>query len=269
MLYEGVIFSIDDNLMFSTAQKLFNKYPFDNNYYFMRAKTFTDAVFASAYGAVTIGSATAVAQALADSGAAGAFALATSETGVGAIAGGAVSIEELARAGVLGITSVASKGMWDRSVNILKDDSEKLGSTSISRKELIRNVGDDILDKMENAGGHTIEKHVGLTNQELVNRAMRDETITEAASTFENKTIAIKAIKDSLRKHSKEIEMWLNDPNSTAKILIENEHEVSIGRCVEVRSKNIVYNLTKSRLVLVKDSANELGFKLISAFPIQ
>lgn len=126
MIYYGIIFGVDDNLLFSGGQWLTGKQPFNDNYYFMKAKSFTDACFVAGYGAATFGSAAAAAQALVNSGAAQGFALATAPTGYGGAAFEAVSVEELARAGILSLASGASEKMWERSTNILNSDTQKL-----------------------------------------------------------------------------------------------------------------------------------------------
>jgi phage-related protein len=77
--------------------------------------------------------------------------------------------------------------------------------TSIIRK--IRAIGDDILDIMESAGGHTLQKHVSQTNEELIRRAIQEEV--EAATSFTNKSTAIKAVQQNLRRNCKEIAQWL------------------------------------------------------------
>lgn len=131
----------------------------------------------------------------------------------------------------------------------------------------IRNIGENILDIMEKAGGHTLEKHVSKTNNELIRRATK-EPLIDSASSFGSKRIAIKAVKENLRNNGKVIAQWLNDVNSGKKLVVELLHKYPIGNCVLGGTKNPIYNLTKSRIILIKDHTQELGFKVLTSFPV-
>ena len=130
----------------------------------------------------------------------------------------------------------------------------------------IRKVGPDILDKMEKAGGHLIERHVGKTNQELIKRGMTESI--EAASTFYNKKIAIKVVQESLRKNADEIAEWLLKGEDIPRKNIFCNHKFVIGKGLKAGKKNITDNLNKSVLYLFKDKTQELGFRIISGNPI-
>jgi hypothetical protein len=118
---------------------------------------------------------------------------------------------------------------------------------------------------MESAGGHTLQKHVSQTNEELIRRAIQEEV--EAATSFTNKSTAIQAVQQNLRRNCKEIAQWLeNSPLN--KTTFDITHEISIGKGVLQDKSTVIYNLTKSRVVLVKDATQELGFKILTAFPI-
>ncbi|GMQ64322.1 RNase A-like domain-containing protein [Vallitalea maricola] len=129
----------------------------------------------------------------------------------------------------------------------------------------IRKVGNDILDIMESAGGHTLKKHVSRTNQELIKRAIKENV--EAATSFINKSTAIKAVQENLRKNADEIADWLSNSNK-AKKTFEVIHNNPIGKGVLSDKKTVIYNLTKSKVVLVKDATQELGFRIITSFPV-
>ncbi|MFS0558085.1 RNase A-like domain-containing protein [Brevibacillus sp. 179-C9.3 HS] len=53
---------------------------------------------------------------------------------------------------------VSSLGIWVRNITCIDPNT-------------LRILGDAILDKMEKIGGHTIERHVSMTNSELIKRA--------------------------------------------------------------------------------------------------
>ncbi len=131
----------------------------------------------------------------------------------------------------------------------------------------IRNVGDDILDIMEGAGGHTLERHVGRTHNDLLLRSMRDEA--GAITTFTNKRTAINAVKENLRNNAKEIAEWLkSNPGLDKKKSFEYLHSHDIGKGIIKGKKNSLCNLVTSKIVLIPSQADELGFKILTAFPI-
>jgi len=156
-----------------------------------------------------------------------------------------------------------------------KKSKKEFGKNQLSISKLserfvckIRNIGDDILDVMERMGGHTLEKHVGKTNNELLKR-VKQSLFIESASTFTNKRIAIKAVKENLRNNAEEIARWLvSNPPLNDQIVIEFLHKYPIGRSILKGKANPIYNLIKSKIVLKPDPTQNLGFKLLTAFPI-
>jgi hypothetical protein len=139
-------------------------------------------------------------------------------------------------------------------------------SSAVSIKALadkIRNVGDDILDIMEKAYGHALREHVAKTNNKLTRRSFKFQN---AASSFTNKRIAIRAVKQNLRHNANEIAAWLKNPNTDLKKVLDYHHEYTIGKGV-IRSKKITYGFKNSKIVLKIDPTNELGFRILTAYP--
>jgi hypothetical protein len=129
----------------------------------------------------------------------------------------------------------------------------------------IRNVGDDILDIMEKTGGHTLERHVGKTYDYLQNRAMKLKV--ESVTTFIDKRTAINAIKESLKNNAEKIAEWL-EKGLKDQIVIEYLHSYPIGEGIYKGKHNPYYNLRGSRMIMNKDINQELGFTILTAFPI-
>ncbi|MDS0527709.1 polymorphic toxin-type HINT domain-containing protein [Clostridium sp. SHJSY1] len=84
----------------------------------------------------------------------------------------------------------------------------------------IHNVGDDVLDIMESKGGHTLERYVSKSNEDLIKRAIKEDV--EAATCYTNKINAIKAVQENLRKNADKISKWLNEESGGKKILMLN-----------------------------------------------
>lgn len=129
MLATGVAFSIDDNVCFGAIQWVLSKNPPDDNYYYLKAKAYSDAAFTAAYTIGTVGSAAEALRALETAGAAGAMAIAASPTGMGSVALGTAAVAELAEAGVMTGVSFISSKMAQRSQGILQSTVTKLKET--------------------------------------------------------------------------------------------------------------------------------------------
>jgi len=266
MLALGIVYSIDDNVTFGIVQWLHDNTtgiePPEDNYYYMRAKAYTDAMFVAAYTKAALGSAAAALSALEGAGLSGGMAVATSPTGVGTVVFGTAAVTELAGAAVMSGVSYASAKLAQRSQNIFSSSISKLQQT-LGHK--IRSVADDILDRFEGyKGGHTIEKHVSMTNEELIRRANQEGI---DATSFENKSTAISSVQKNLRKSADNIEEWLkNTSNQT--LTVEMTHQYPIGYGVTANSTNVTYNLIKSRVILIRDDTIDLGFFILTSFPI-
>ena len=130
------------------------------------------------------------------------------------------------------------------------------GTSNLAEK--FRTIGDDILD-----AGHTVEKHVAQTNQDLIKRAFQEGV---DASSFTNQRTAIDAVKEALRKNTDDIAAWLANPESGKKAFT-TLHNNPIGKGVQAGKNTVVEGITQSTIVLVKDATQEFGFKVLTAFP--
>ncbi|MDC2864640.1 RNase A-like domain-containing protein [Bacillus sp. BP-3] len=173
---------------------------------------------------------------------------------------------------VAGATAAGHGGfVWYNTIQNGKDTIQKIQSSSSSggskgatNPNAIRNVGDDILDVMESNGGHTLEKHVSKSNEDLIKRAIQEDV---DATSYTNKNTATKAVQENLRKNADEISKWLNEEKGGRKVF-DVEHKYSIGKGVLEDKKQVMYNLNKSRVVLIRDSSSEVGFRILTSFPL-
>lgn len=116
---------------------------------------------------------------------------------------------------------------------------------------------------MESIGGHTLRRHVSQTNNELINRAIKDGV---DVTTFNNKNTAIKAVQENIRNNADDIVYWFNNTDDYKKAF-NYKHNYPIGKGVNEKRKQVIYDLTNSRVVLVRDPNSEHGFKIITSFP--
>ncbi|XAZ39117.1 T7SS effector LXG polymorphic toxin [Bacillus velezensis] len=101
----------------------------------------------------------------------------------------------------------------------------------------------------EAKGGHLIERHVGKTDEELLERLQINKKI-RASSSFTDRPTAERVANETLIKHKKEIEEWLKSDVNDPLPLPYRGTEV-IGRGVR-KGSNEVKDMTNARIVLKK-----------------
>ncbi|KDE25568.1 hypothetical protein BA81_18969, partial [Bacillus safensis FO-36b] len=119
----------------------------------------------------------------------------------------------------------------------------------------------------ESRGGHLIERHVGKTDEELLERLKSNPKIT-GSSTFNDRMTA-ERVADSVLGDPKsvdKIQKWLSDPNSrpTLPLKYKGDGEV-IGRSVS-RNSEVVENVTNAKIILKKD---ENGGFILTGYPVK
>lgn len=136
------------------------------------------------------------------------------------------------------------------------------GSDSAS----IGKINDNILDEMEGPpkNGHTIERHVGKTEDQLKERLRTDKV--SAASTYYDKETATKAVKDSLKQHEQEIEKWLKNSKEN-RLVLNTKHSFPVGKTVLKKDMSVKDKLMNTVTVLARDKSGSLGFKIITSYP--
>lgn len=141
-----------------------------------------------------------------------------------------------------------------------KTSPKENNSTSVEK------ISDNILDEMEGPpkNGHTIERHVGKTEDQLKERLRTDKV--SAASTYYDKETATKAVKDSLKQHEKEIENWLKNSKEN-RLVLNTRHAFPVGKTVLKRDMRVQDKLVNTVTVLARDKAGSLGFKIITSYP--
>ncbi|PEZ06392.1 hypothetical protein CN326_10800 [Bacillus sp. AFS018417] len=139
-------------------------------------------------------------------------------------------------------------------------------TTSKENSAAVVNVSDNILDEMEGPpkNGHTLERHVGKTEEQLKERLRTDKV--SAASTYYDKETATKAVKDSLKQHEKEINTWLKESKEN-RLVLNTKHAFPVGKTVLKKDMRVKDGLRNTVTVLQKDKGSELGFKIITSYP--
>ncbi|MFJ1449904.1 ribonuclease YeeF family protein [Bacillus halotolerans] len=113
----------------------------------------------------------------------------------------------------------------------------------------------------EAKGGHLIDRHIGKTDEELLQRLQKNNKI-RASSSFTDRPTAERVANQTLTKYKKEIEEWLNSDIDDTLPLPYRGTEV-IGRGVR-KGSNEVKDMTNARIVLRK---NEDGSFILTGYP--
>ena len=115
----------------------------------------------------------------------------------------------------------------------------------------------------EAAGGHTLLRHLGKSDAELVARVQAQPRIT-GASTWNSRAIAEGSIAEVLSTNAGQVRSWLS--GSSQKLVLNGRAADTVGRYVAQRSIN-VQNVSGIRVVLIRDPSMGTGFRIQTAFP--
>ncbi|WP_425303967.1 RNase A-like domain-containing protein [Virgibacillus chiguensis] len=113
-------------------------------------------------------------------------------------------------------------------------------------------------------GGHLIERHVGKTDGELLER-IRNNPRINGSSTFKDRATAEKVASKVLSdlNNKKAVETWISNPQSKSNLVLTYEGTEVIGRGVK-RGSTTVENMTNARIVLKKDGE---GNYILTGYP--
>ena len=115
----------------------------------------------------------------------------------------------------------------------------------------------------EKRGGHTLARHVGLSDAELRERLRRDQRIS-AASTYTDRATAEEAVAAAIKAGRKRIDQWVSRDGSRANLVVEWAGSGRIlGRSLRRGDKEPVP--CKRALVILKwDTQSEIYYVLTS-----
>ncbi len=110
--------------------------------------------------------------------------------------------------------------------------------------------------------GHTLARHVGKTDADLISRLATQRRIT-GASSFTNEAIAESVISSTIKSNRGAIKSWLRS-GMTNSLRLEYSGSTNIGRGI-MRTTNVVNDLTNARVIL-KSNGNG-GYFILTSFP--
>ena len=116
----------------------------------------------------------------------------------------------------------------------------------------------------EYAGGHLIDKHVGLAESDLSTRLATDSRIS-AASTFTNRATAEAAVSTVLDSNTVAIQSFLK--SSDRVLVLNGSLSGPVGINLSRGFTNAV-SVSNVRVVLQRDTSMSTGYRIVTGFPI-
>jgi len=123
----------------------------------------------------------------------------------------------------------------------------------------------DWLQQQERAGGHTIERHVGKSDQQLVER-LRKEPSIGAASTYPNLTTASTHLEAALTANAVHLNQWANSAAVGQKQVVDYNANQVVGRVARrPPNSNNIKNAQQLRAVLTATGGGKC--LLLTSYP--
>ncbi|MEZ0469180.1 RNase A-like domain-containing protein [Luteimonas salinilitoris] len=119
------------------------------------------------------------------------------------------------------------------------------------------------LQAHEDAGGHLIERHVGKSEQALVDR-VRSENIS-AASSFRDLPEAEHFVAATLAEHDDRIDAWLGGEGGN-RLVVDARFDASTGLSV-ARGESRAEDVFSVRLVLERSDRLDIGYRIVTGYP--
>lgn len=124
--------------------------------------------------------------------------------------------------------------------------------------------GSQFLIDHENCGGHTIERHIGKSDDFLYNRL--ETSSISAASTFFELNQAGQVIENAIYYNWDYVNDWING-NGGFRLVLEYTHNNDVGKVLR-RDQYYPYNTRSFKVVLQRASCLDYGYMILTAYPV-
>lgn len=119
------------------------------------------------------------------------------------------------------------------------------------------------LEAHERAGGHTIERHVGKSEEWLINRVNKDKI--SAASSFESLPEAERVLSEVIALNQDKIDAWVNGQGGNRLVLTES-FDSKTGISV-ARGDNSAEDVFSAKIVLERSDKLDTGYRIVTGYP--
>ncbi|MCG7897608.1 MAG: hypothetical protein JAY85_04035 [Candidatus Thiodiazotropha weberae] len=169
--------------------------------------------------------------------------------------------------------ALASMGKVAKLDSLVSENAKINGAGSAGRSQvnapntvnpsMVKQESGGTLIYHENFGGHPVSKHVGKTDQELIDRIVAEPHIPSSSS-FTNLEIAEKAVGDVLAGNRANIQTWLAGNDRQLPLSMNLGYEV--GRKV-LNGSTTVQASTDITVLLRRDPLMPNGYRIHTAYP--
>jgi hypothetical protein len=172
----------------------------------------------------------------------------------------------------IGVVLDVTVGLGDTIVGATRLVAIRMGRIILSEEAVAGKMGRISLDVEEadkaigKEGGHTLKKHVNMSDQELENRAIATKDVDAVSSKFFSKAIAEDAINDALKLHKYGIQRWAANPATRTQ-----EFEMECGKAIGkgfVNATGKFETFTKVRVVFKIGRQPGKTIFIVSSYPI-
>ncbi|MFZ0684859.1 MAG: RNase A-like domain-containing protein [Terriglobales bacterium] len=119
------------------------------------------------------------------------------------------------------------------------------------------------LSQDEAAGGHILRKHVGRTDEQLVERLEHERRIT-GASTYTDRSAAEHAVGAAIAASQERIQRWLNRPGGHPNLVLDYDSPTPIGRTIN-RGESQSHPCSHALVVLKFSPPND--YYVLTSYP--
>src|SRR5690606_840681 len=119
------------------------------------------------------------------------------------------------------------------------------------------------LEAHEDAGSHLIERHVGKTEQQLLDRLQRENI--SASSSFRDLPAAEHFISETIAENQDRIDAWL-DGKGGNRLVLDASFDASTGISIR-RGETRAEDVFSVKLVLQRSDALGIGYRIVTGYP--
>lgn len=153
--------------------------------------------------------------------------------------------------------------------HLSRDESDAVAATQARLEAHLGPIGEPGevpgggLQAHEDAGGHTIERHVGKSEGWLIDRVNRENV--SAASSFRDLDDAEHFIAEALAENQDRVDAWVGGEGGR-RLVVDATFDASTGISVK-RGDSNAQDVFSVRLVLERSDALGIGYRIITGYP--
>lgn len=130
-------------------------------------------------------------------------------------------------------------------------------------QSIVKDETGGTLIRHDNFGGHAVQKHVGKTDQELLDRFSREPHI-RGSSTFTDMSTADRAVGQTVNANKNKIDEWLS--GSDRRLELNHETNFDVGRVIP-NGATASQGSKKVFVLIERDPLMPNGYRIHTAYP--